>query len=157
MKTKIYCKNKDCPFYHCVEKHLLKRGLIKQFDSDIYEGECNADRILIKAFVYETQTAKWIVPKCEQSYIENGTLPGVFCESNCSWNANGQCTRNEIGVDKDCNGVWTCRNYSDSAFKGHIDFSRFPQGGHLSEHDAKIEEAEKNKTKSYRTHLRQRL
>ena len=74
----------------------------------------------------------------------------------------GYCGREQIGVQmrrietRDAiYNIPECEGFSKKGFSGHLDWSKYPQGGHLDDKAAERLEANKKKTRSYRTHMRQ--
>ena len=72
----------------------------------------------------------------------------------------GFCQRKDILIDKQSvagQGIilWVCRCFSNEGFSGHMDWSRYPQGGHLSDLEVNNIYKDSLKSKSYKTHLKQ--
>jgi len=74
----------------------------------------------------------------------------VRCNANCLWNEKDFCKRGSIGIisrDFKENRFLVCQGLSNIKISGHIDFLRFPQGGHLD--DTYVEEELKFKSFRY--------
>jgi len=150
---KVYCKNESCAFFKRCENHLLNRGVraINQFDSDIYKGECKLSSVRIdtelkksNGFLYKDCCCKKEGPK---TVVINDTT--VACDSDCTHNSKGFCTKHEVGILKSANGNWACALFSNWKRAGHMDFSNFPKGGHVDDQYADKMAADKLKIKSY--------
>jgi len=142
---KVLCKNSECRFWVKTEKQLLKRGRFSNpFDSDWYDGECGLEIIILEYQEWETIIRHFREAECDpECYAKDVKIPDkqwlekighfVLCDAFCTQSSeNTTCIREMIGIEKRDNR-WVCALFSArESPRGHMDFSRFPQGGVVS-------------------------
>ena len=156
----VLCNTENCKYWKpCEPKHLLY-GRTKSLT--IYKGLCSQVLLVLNSRELEVESVKYYFPYCcgyikKMSNNDNKTLADykpnettVRCNANCLWNEKDFCKRGSIGIisrDFKENRFLVCQGLSNIKISGHIDFLRFPQGGHLD--DTYVEEELKFKSFRY--------
>lgn len=142
----IHCNNSGCIF-----SYPLKEPVEFKFGKFIIP--------IVPIIVYRFCT---IQPAIEDVEIEVGDFkynvaiclkkPGMCEKDICLWNNMGACQREDIYVDECFFGdqsFWVCRTISDKKISGHMDWSRYPQGGPIETEYAEKLNVEATKFKSF--------
>jgi len=156
-RVKIFCKEHDCQFNKKIKSFVFKfrKNHYVPFADNKCEGECTYFPSFIEVDVVTDNGVCFKLAVCEKE-----DSPAECCHRlDCLWNNNRICTRDEILIDKvtiDDKIYWTCKTHSAKKVYGHMDWSRFPQGGSIDDDYANKLNAEAKKSKSYRTHMKQK-
>jgi hypothetical protein len=165
---KIFCQNKDCRFYKALlEPEQFKFSQIYvPFEDDKCHGECAVKEYAFASFDESVNDFRYEGSFCLSAYEDKIGNLSSFCDNvKCASNENKKCTRSEILVDEVKTREhwhWACKCYSLPKIRGHIDFSSLLQpngtakGGSIDDEYANKMHVDKNKTKSFRTHMRQK-
>ncbi len=122
-----YCKNLKCQHIkNCDPFDFQFSSRIIPLYPNIISTYCTLNRICIVDNIYSVKDFCHDIAEC---YKHEGT-----CHKNCLWNEEGNCTRENIlfdTLDVGTEVITVCRCYSRKNISGHLDWSRFPQGGNI--------------------------
>lgn len=156
----VYCKNYSCEFNQSLKEPIMfnfRKNYFVPFEDDKCSGKCKKSRLLLSSLDYETEASKFHYASCTVREIE--TSPSeifysldtrIICERiECLHQKEYEiCGRGEVILEK-VNNIVVCKCFSNRKISGHMNMSRFPIGGHLSDSEAEKMAAEKSKFKSY--------
>jgi hypothetical protein len=165
---KIYCKNKNCPYYEEHNEKVYLKGdslIYVPFEADFYSGQCRKDSLPVGMYDSETRNTHYEVPFCElaESEAEEGTPSTCLCIE-CVYNEQEKCGKDKIFIaykevmdGNECiEEFWECKSFALKKIRGRINLNRFVDTNKNRIDDemaGKIYEDSK-KTKSFRTHTK---
>lgn len=143
----IYCRNVGCPLYHELRQpeEFKFSKYVTPIAPIMVSGMCSIQP-LFEDVIYEFGDILYKVSLCLR---KPGTCEKYACLHN---DKQGKCERESVFVDQSLIGnelLWVCRTYSDKHVSGHMDWSRYPQGGNIDSEYAEKLNLEATKFKSY--------
>jgi hypothetical protein len=162
MSPKIYCKNYECPFNRPLRDPINFKfsQIYVPFEDDKCKGYCNSKYCNFDRYDIDKAEFTYELACCENDGEEN-TID--YCDrEDCKNNEEGKCIRIEILVDNHKEtDKWVCKCFAFRKIRGHMDWSVLleggrPRGGNIDDAYAEKLAADQKKTKSYRTHMKQK-